>query len=300
MLNIIDTKIKPLSSDVIFKAVFKKQSKVLQKMVCDTIGYEGDIYDFQVYVGEELLPNYYQNRKYITDLIIVVNKCIRINLEINRYDGDCLTIRNIIYFSSLIDSIGSGTTNKELANTKAIQINFNNYRNSKANIIEEYAYQDKYPPYRRMEEFAIVNLDIAKSYELVYNDGSKNSNVPLGFRWAAILFAKDIRDIDKILGDDMLMKQEKEEFLKTIDTINHDNQIVQAWALEKKYRLEEMDYLQTAERKGKEEGIKKGKVETITNVIKNMLNKNVDYETIADFTNKSVDDIMKIANSLNG
>ncbi len=86
------------------------------------------------------------------------------------------------------------------------------------------------------------------------------------------------------------MEQEKEEFLKTIDAINHDDRIVQAWMLENKYRLMEIDQLGTAERKGFKDAI--------NNVIKNMLSKDMDYETIAMATNKSVSDIMKIAHNL--
>ncbi len=56
-----------------------------------------------------------------------------------------------------------------------------------------------------------------------------------------------------------------------------------------------MNQLRTAERRGKKEGIR----ETINNVIKNMLNKNMDYKTIAMATNKSVSEITKIANSMN-
>ncbi len=153
MLNTITTEIKPLSSDVIFKAVFEKHPKVLQKMVCDIIGFKDEIFDFRVYIGEELLPNYYRDRKFITDLIIVINKNIRISLEINRYDGDSLEIRNIIYFSSIIGKIKVGTDYKELSKIRAFQINFNDYKNSDSNLVEEYAYQDKNPPYRRIEGF---------------------------------------------------------------------------------------------------------------------------------------------------
>ncbi len=305
MTNLISTEIKPLSSDVMFKAVFKKHPKVLQQMICDIIGFDDEVFDFQVSIGEELLPRYYGNRKFITDLTITINKDIKINLEINRYNADGLEPRNIMYFSYLIGDIKIGTKYKDLSKIRAYQINFNDFSNANSNIIGEYAYQDKNAPYRRIDMFEFLNLDIAKCYNLVYNDG--NGCVSKAIRWAAILMADDIRMIDKILGDDMLMKRDKEEFLKTIDAINHDEGIIKAWMLEKKYQLEEMDRLGTAERKGIQigvkqgiqKGIKEGITKGINNVIKNMLNHNMDYETIAMATDMHINEIVKMANSMN-
>ncbi len=87
----------------------------------------------------------------------------------------------------------------------------------------------------------------------------------------------------------MLMKKDK--LLDSIYTISNDDSIVQAWMLEEKYRLEEMGQLRTAERKGRKE--------EINNVIRNMLNYNMDYKTIAMATNTPISEITEIAKSMN-
>ncbi len=197
MLNVIDTKIKPLSSDVMFKAVFERNPDVLQKMVCDIIGFTGKVESFNVHIGEELLPSYRRHRKYITDLIITINEDIRVNIEINRYDEEDLEVRNIVYFSRLIGKIDTGTDNKDLSKIKVFQINFNDFENSKANAIGKYSYQDEYPPYRRIDNFNFFEYDIAKCFDLVYNDDNKDTDITK--RWAALIKADDIRYIDKIL-----------------------------------------------------------------------------------------------------
>ncbi len=75
----------PLSSDIMFKMVFMYNQDILQQMVCDIIHFNGKVNTFKAVSGAELLPTHHENRKYITDLIVVINKKKMVKIEVNCY-----------------------------------------------------------------------------------------------------------------------------------------------------------------------------------------------------------------------
>lgn len=109
-------------------------------------------------------------------------------------------------------------------------------------------------------------------------------------RWGAILKEENIDKISNILGEDMLNMEEKERFLETIEEVNNDTSILNDWVLVKLAEEKEKDQLNYASEEGMEEKNKE--------VVINMLTMGMDYSVISQVTNKSVDEIKEIEDSI--
>ncbi|MGM9882523.1 MAG: hypothetical protein ACI31S_06780 [Bacilli bacterium] len=84
--------------------------------------------------------------------------------------------------------------------------------------------------------------------------------------------------------------EEKKSFLDSVKNVNSDKKIMEDWIFEENARLYYEGGVDYARKKGFEEGIEDEKIE----VIKNMLKKNIDYNTISEVTGKSVDEIKEM------
>jgi len=113
----------------------------------------------------------------------------------------------------------------------------------------------------------------------------------------AILYCSinNIELISQLLGDDLLTMEEKEKFIVKIKDANSSDRIIQDWMVEENNRLRLEGQLAYAKDEGIEQGIEENKID----VIRSMLKKNIDYNTISEITNKSVEEIKEIEKKFN-
>ena len=113
--------------------------------------------------------------------------------------------------------------------------------------------------------------------------------------------------------------EEKESLLKTIEDVNDDETVMQEWILEENARLKYEGQMSYAREEGLKEGIEKGIEQGIEKgieqgiekgieqgnmskeleLIKNMLKKGLDYQTISEVTGKTIPEIEEIARNAN-
>ena len=138
-----------------------------------------------------------------------------------------------------------------------------------------------------------MNIDIASCFNLAYNS-TKLTDVSSLERFAGILYAKTLKDISLILGGDMLSMEEKEQFLNDVERAARDKKIQEDLRLEDniEYRFALVE--EDAFERGKNLGIEQNTL----NIIEEMLNNNIDINTISKVTGKSIDEIEQIKNSL--
>ena len=120
------------------------------------------------------------------------------------------------------------------------------------------------------------------------------TNLPNAVRWGAILLEEDIDKISRILGDDMLIMEEKDSLLKTIEDVNNDEVVMKEWMLEENARLKYEGQMSYTREEGIEQGREEGAEEKNREVIINMLNKGSTYEFISEVTNKTIEEIREI------
>ena len=103
--------------------------------------------------------------------------------------------------------------------------------------------------------------------------------------------SNDIEEISKLLGEDMLSMEEKDKFLNTVRELNEDEKVVKDWMWEENDKLRYYNDLEASKEQGIEDKSKE--------VVINMLNKNMDYETISEISGKTIEEIKEIENDIN-
>lgn len=142
----------------------------------------------------------------------------------------------------------------------------------------------------------LCNLDIEKSYELVYNN-IKEKDAPLLARWGAIFIENDVSKIINILGDALTMEQ-KERLSKKIEEVNDSDRVLKDWIIEdnSRWSKEELEYNSYTD--GFDEGFDEGSQSTKTEMIKNMLKENYDYNEISKITGKTTLEIKEMEKNM--
>ena len=133
------------------------------------------------------------------------------------------------------------------------------------------------------------NVALEKCKKLVYNVNVRE--VSKDIRWGAIMTSNDIEEISKLLGEDMLSMEEKDKFLNTVRELNEDEKVVKDWMWEENDKLRYYNDLEASKEQGIEDKSKE--------VVINMLNKNMDYETISEISGKTIEEIKEIENDIN-
>ena len=301
-------KTKPLVSDVIFKAVFKREEGVLLKMIRDIFEVEEATDPFTV-AGLESTPNKKSGKTYRGDITVRLSDKSYVLIEMNyRQDKNAID-RNMIHMTRVHNQIlKKNVKDKELKDYRIRGLNLNNFDNETGEAIENYALCNIKTNKVVSLIFSFCNISLVKCRELVYDINV--INLPNAVRWGAILLEEDINKISQILGDDLLTMEEKESLLKTIEDVNDDETVMQEWILEENARLKyegQMSYareeglkegIEQGIEQGIEKGIEQGIQEEKLEMIKNMLNEGTNYEFISKITGKTIPEIEEIARNI--
>lgn len=317
-----------LCYDKVFKKVFRDNPNALAKLISDITGIPYlEIKDNIVFSSNELRLNHIKEKSKVCDFIVNVDN-YSINIEMNMYPSKWIKYRNFAYLNNLYNGIvTTGLKYNEYGKKVAIQINFNvNYKSEDLPISKCVVF-DTNRCKIFIDNYYIYQIDIVKCLDIVYNEGEITNVLP-GIRWGALLYADNLKDIETILGKDLLDKKEKEEFMKTIKGIVYEgktpdmdwdiekdikNQIastkaefieeygeeIKAEYLDKNKDNFKAEYLDKNKDKIKEEYLNQLVLETKEQntilFIKNMLKEKLPLESIAKITNKSLEEIKKIS-----
>lgn len=292
----IKTKIPGLSYNAMFKAVFSNNKLILSKLVESILEYcqiNIDVQGKELIIKNNELPlGNYKDKQLICDYIIKLNDTTELNIEINRENYLGLTERNMTYsFKIYYEHFKTGDKYQEFNKYNLLQVNFNNFSNPNNKTINRFFLIDVNDITNSLSRnLCIINIDIASCFNLVYNNTKKEEISNLE-RWSAIVYAEYLEDISSILESDMLNMKEKERFLNDIKEKSQDKDTLEAIKFE-----DNLDYrFKLAEEGAYIKGIEQNTID----IIKNMLKNNIDYETISKVTNKSIEEIKEIEQSLN-
>jgi len=275
-------KTKLLIYDVIFKAVFKKEQDILFKMVKDIFDIDDDVEivtEPYVISGLETPPSNKSGKTYKGDMQIRLSDKSIILIEMNNRNDKSQIDRNMIYFVRVHNNmLKSGVPDSELEEYRIRGLNLNNFRNDNDIPVENFAFCSLNNNRIASYIYTICNISLVKCKELVYNKCIEK--LPKVVRWGSILLEEDIDKISQILGDDMLTMEEKENFLKTIEDVNNDKEIITEWMREENYRLKYEGQMRYAREEGISEGIEQGIQQKELQLVKNMLKVDAGYDFI--------------------
>ena len=149
--------------------------------------------------------------------------------------------------------------------------------------------------------FNIMNIDIAKCYDLVYNNNNLEEISDLE-KWSGIIGCKYLEDIKSILESGLLEMEEKEKFLNDIKEKSKDKDVLEGIKfednMEYRFKLVEEDAYERGLEQGLEQGLEKGLeqglVKNTIDIIKSMLDNNISNEIISKVSGKSIEEIKEI------
>lgn len=281
-----------LASDVLFKKVFFSEGSALLKMLQDILDIRED--SGITIIGYETRPNNIFGKSFRGDLLVTLSDRTYVSIEMNNSNPKNSLSRNMIHlFRIHSDMLVKGMPDSELEKYRLYQLNFDNFRNPSREAIEKYAFCSLTTGKVRNLIYTFCDVDLEKCRKLVYNVNVRE--VSKDIRWGAIMTSNDIEEISKLLGEDMLSMEEKEKFLNTVRELNEDEKVVKDWMWEENDKLRYYNDLEAS----KEQGIEQGIEDKSKEVVINMLNKNMDYETISEISGKTIEEIKEIENDIN-
>ena len=281
-----------LASDVLFKKVFFSEGSALLKMLQDILDIRED--SGITIIGYETRSNNIFGKSFRGDLLVTLSDRTYVSIEMNNSNPKNSLSRNMIHlFRIHSDMLVKGMPDSELEKYRLYQLNFDNFRNPSREAIEKYAFCSLTTGKVRNLIYTFCDVDLEKCRKLVYNVNV--SEVSKDIRWGAIMTSNDIEEISKLLGEDMLSMEEKDKFLNTVRELNEDEKVVKDWMWEENDKLRYYNDLEAS----KEQGIKQGIEDKSKEVVINMLNKNMDYETISEISGKTIEEIKEIENDIN-
>ena len=281
-----------LASDVLFKKVFFSEGSALLKILQDILDIRED--SGITIIGYETRSKNIFGKSFRGDLLVTLSDRTYVSIEMNNSNPKNSLSRNMIHlFRIHSDMLVKGMPDSELEKYRLYQLNFDNFRNPSREAIEKYAFCSLTTGKVRNLIYTFCDVDLEKCRKLVYNVNVRE--VSKDIRWEAIMTSNDIEEISKLLGEDMLSMEEKDKFLNTVRELNEDEKVVKDWMWEENDKLRYYNDLEAS----KEQGIEQGIEDKSKEVVINMLNKNMDYETISEISGKTIEEIKEIENDIN-
>ena len=165
-----ERKVIRLCGDVIFKAVFLRETEVLLKMIYDITDISETMHFEEVITGYELEPYKLNGKVNKSDMLLKLGDNYFLNIELNYQHESNVMYRNMIQLFRICGQVTeSGMTDKELSLKKVGQLNFNTFSNSNNKELQRGIYTDD--DGQVINNFlTFLNFDIFKFYDNVYNN----------------------------------------------------------------------------------------------------------------------------------
>ena len=297
-----------LFNDRFVKTLLCKNIILLKKLLIYVLDLKLDPYNVElVILNNELLLDSYNERKKYTDFIVLLDNKYYIDLEINSSNFEEVKYKNFLYIckmNSIIEKKGSKVS--KMSERVVVQLNIN------ANKKEDVYYKDKNKDeiYKVIgekmsdvlfENFIIALISLEKYDKLYYNDDRSYKTILVKF-FGCDNYVKTYDILGQILTDEE-RRNVIEEMIKmnsnyVLYTDEERKEIDEMQMEENKKLFFERGIEQGIEKgieKGIEQGIENNTNEMITNMIKNKFT----FKQISLAINKPVQEIKKIATSLN-
>ena len=289
-----------LFNDRFVKTLLCKNIILLKKLLIYALDLKLDPYNVElVILNNELLLDSYNERKKYTDFIVLLDNKYYIDLEINSSNFEEVKYKNFLYIckmNSIIEKKGSKVS--KMSERVVVQLNIN------ANKKEDVYYKDKNKDeiYKVIgekmsdvlfENFIIVLISLEKYDKLYYNGDRSNKTILVKF-FGCDNYVKTYDILDQILTD-----EERRNVIEEMIKMNSN------YVLYTDEERKEIDEMQMEENKklfferGIEQGIEQGIENNTNEMITNMIKNKFTFKQISLAINKPVQEIKKIATSLN-
>lgn len=208
-----------LSNDKTFKKLFLKKQDILLQIVKDILDIKSD--EIEKILGYDMIPDNLKDITYYEDILIKLPDKTYVGIEMNNPNPRDELLKHMVDLSRIQPRVyETGKITDELAESKIYYLNFNKTSNPSGRELEKYALCSEKTGKVREDSFIIYDIDINMCHKMVYDQGIEKASKLV--RWGAIMLATSLSEIDTLLGDNMLTKEQKEDFLKAISELNNN------------------------------------------------------------------------------
>ena len=278
----------PLTFDVVFKGMFETNLDLLKDFLISVLKLKVDYETTKIHLSNTELPkeNVKEYQKRI-DILVVINKKITVDIEVNRSKFEDSKERNTMYLdkiNTLILEVGDKKI--KLKDTILCQLNLNV-------IDKEYEEPDdviclcslKTNKIYQNNKFIFLKY-LVKFREIYYNEDIEKTR---GEIWLAALTAENFTELNEMLSH-ILTDEERCRFVRRAIKMSKSKINLAEWEAEKLNEL----VREKARESAMNEGIKVGEEKKLKETIINMLKKDIPANTISEITGKTVEEITSL------
>ena len=292
----IDEKVRliPLTYDFMFKSVFSKNLEILKEFLVDLLHLEYELEELDIRILNNELPKeiYSEYQKRI-DVNIVLNDNIFVEIEINREDFSLVKYRNKMYADKVSSMmLESGDNYKKLEDIYFYQLNLNTENKSESIGEHKIVSYDLTTNEVFIDNKQIILKYLEFYYRLYYNEPKKRTKDVI---WLAALSAKNFTELYQMLKQ-VLLEKELNKFMKDVINMSLEDFNLHEWQRDKFDALLAQEKEELAIERGLAKGIEQGIEQNTLKTIQMMLKKNMSIADIAEITEKSIEEVEKIAN----
>ena len=293
----------PLTADFMFKSVMRKNPDIFQEFLIKVADINIDNDSYLIFLDKELIKCNIKEKGKTLDLVVSIGDNLIINIEINRSKYEIVKTRNDFYLERL-DTMQVEVADKyrNIEDKTLYQINLNAHKDEdkiKKRVIVEYDILNnkKYDDRKRK---IIINL---VNYKNMYY--TKRKEMTYEEIFMAGLMSENYTELYTIMSE-IFDSDKLNRFMESVISMSGDLEMLYEWedrmlnemVKEKERRLNIKEGLKEGRAKGLAEGRAEGIEQEKNNTIKAMLKNKLDYETISKVTDKTIDEIKKIENSI--
>ena len=292
----IDEKVRliALTYDFMFKSVFGKNLEILKEFLDDLLHLEYELEELDIRILNNELPKeiYSEYQKRI-DVNIVLNDNIFVEIEINREDFSLVKYRNKMYADKVSSMmLESGDNYKKLEDIYFYQLNLNTENKSESIGEHKIVSYDLTTNEVFIDNQQIILKYLEFYYRLYYNEPKKRTKDVI---WLAALSAKNFTELYQMLKQ-VLLEKELNKFMKDVINMSLEDFNLPEWQRDKFDALLAQEKEELAIERGLAKGIEQGIEQNTLKTIQMMLKKNMSIADIAEITEKSIEEVEKIAN----
>ena len=278
----------PLTSDFMFKSVMKRNPLIFKDFLINTMDLDiNNDDDIHYYLDSELIKDYRKEKGKRVDLRVIIGEGLLITVEVNRMKYDEVKDRNNLFFEKLdILQFEVGDKYRTFKYKKLYQLNLNANEDEKGvnkrKILDYDVINNEVVDDRRVK-FVIT---LANYYNMYYNE---SKDMSLNEIFLAGLMSKNFVELYTIMSK-VLSDRDLDDFMESVVNMCKELENIHEWQKEKMDAMVQNNIY--------ESGIQQGIEDNTITTIKHLLKKNMSVQDISDVTNKSINDIKKIEQSM--
>ena len=273
-------KLKP-KNDVIFKNLFSKNGN--EEMLAEIIEEGLKIKVEEIEVEKEVeLSKMHVNEKYgKLDLKVIVNKNIRVIIEMQRTDNCNMSKRALFYAGKILaSSLKVKETYDNIKDIYMISILNYNMLETKEYSTDTVIVDSKYRKYIIIEGIKFYFIELPKFRKQVKEPKTKLE------QWLAFIDYEDKEMVDMAIVRNKLVEKAQKDY----EYLTGDAATRRLEELREKAIYDEYFAYERGKEKGEERGIKRGKIETAIELIKNKVSREI-IEKSTGLNSKELDEL---------